>query len=260
MSIPSRRHRIFTTQLLLIKDLVSMPVAWGTKLNDSMEEVMKRAPRTTITWRFENPMAPHDTNYLPCTALSSRLVKVVTTLFRGKALMQCWFVLDKKLESFMDQNPHTFFFFFASNDGGKKICEVAGVRLDGPVENRTGAIYRNGDAICVDFTFDRVSGENFLHTACNRFIDLVNNLGDPKFRKLFFLPYPEISQVTMVEAYTDDHWVEYGEYLWEQFFALKADASAEAAQRQIHSDEPFYHEVYGFIRPSLLKKLTEGRG
>ncbi len=171
---------------------------------------MKRAPRTTITWRFENPMAPDSKNYMPCPALVAELVIVTATLFRGKATMVAWFTSLAK-EAILR-------YFMSSQPSGQEFRQ----KVD--ASNLGG--FRNGDSFRVQLDFDCKKGVDFTHTACEKFIALCDALGNPEYRKRFYLPYPEISQVTMVEAYAENNWVEYGEYMWERFFAPKADAAA----------------------------------
>ncbi|MBX4186776.1 MAG: hypothetical protein KW802_00740 [Candidatus Doudnabacteria bacterium] len=185
---------------------------------------MKRAPRTTITWRFENPMAPHSMNYMPCPILAAKLVMVITTLFQGKARMRCWFALDNNRggETYLGL-PKDFLPFWQS------LCDdgTMGTKL-GLTPDRSEfaqAIGVNGDAVAIDLTFSTESGQGFTHTAGQKFIELCDAIGDPDYRSRFFLPYPEIAQVTMVEAYADNNWVEYGQWMWDRFFTQKADAS-----------------------------------
>ncbi len=168
---------------------------------------MKRTTRTTITWRFENPMAPHSHNYLPCPKINAELVMVTAVLFRGQAHLSAWFRTSE----------HLLRYFLTTNEIGHEVRRRLGlVTIPG----------KNGDAANVSFSFQLESGTDFTHAACQKFIDLCDIVGDKEYRKCYFLPYPEISQVTMVEAYGEDNWVPYGEYVWEKDFAPKADAEA----------------------------------
>lgn len=170
---------------------------------------MKRSPRTTITWRFENPMAPEDKNYMPCSAVHAELVMVTITLFLGRATLTAW------LNSNAEQSAPSLKYFMQAIPTGQEFRE----RLEAFAVIGSN----NGGSLRLDMNFSCEKGEDFTHTACKKFIALCDLLGDIDYRKRFYLPYPEVSQVTMVEAYADDNWIQYGEWLWERNFAGDAD-------------------------------------
>src|SRR5688572_13117290 len=67
------------------------------------EDVMtKRLPRTTMTWRFTNRMAPAHALYMPCRVgtWEAQLIEVVAKMFRGRAVMEVWFEAKEEVQQY----------------------------------------------------------------------------------------------------------------------------------------------------------------
>ena len=186
---------------------------------------MKRAQRTTITWRFENPMAPNGKNYLPIQRNGTSLVLVVVTIFQGKAKFRVW-LTNKVLNGGHLANAFRFYFF--GSPGSREWTESLGLMPDYGDDHDKEAVGANGDAVHVDFVFHAKNGESVTHAACRIFVAFCDEFAVPEERVRYFLPTPEIVQETMVEAYCEDNWITYGEDMWQRHFSPNADAVAAA--------------------------------
>ena len=186
---------------------------------------MKRASRTTITWRFENPMAPNGKHYMPLQCWGLSLVSVVVTIFRGKIKFKVWLTSSRRSSDGLKDFVRHYFF---GSPGSREWTESLGLTPEVDEDGFNNAIFVNGDAASVNFVFHAKNGESVTRTACLTFIAFCEAFGDLEYRKSFFLPTPEIVQETMVEAHCKDNWITYGQFMWEQDFAHIADAAANA--------------------------------
>ena len=132
-------------------------------------------------------------------------------MFRGKATLEIWFEAEKFVRETEIYNVRQFFGL-----GFGRYLENLGAKFDYNDDEYSppGQVCVNGSTIWVNMTFDLKNGESFTHAAMQKFVKLVTLIGDETWRGRFFLPMPQIVQETMVEAYCEDNWVTYGEYLY----------------------------------------------
>ncbi len=178
---------------------------------------MKKLQRTTMTWRFVNPIAPAQQNHMPTKVCGANLIEVMTTMFRGKATLMVWF----EAVNFITETHHGVVRGAFTREF-KRLTEELDVTLDtGEDEYSTNnAVWINGPGLTVNLKFDLKNGESFTHAAMQKFVKLVTIIGLEEWRRRYHLPNPEVVQETMVEAYCRGNWITYGQYLGDRFQPL----------------------------------------
>jgi hypothetical protein len=175
---------------------------------------MKKLTRTTMTWRFVNPMAPAHQKHMPTKVCEAVLVQVTATMFRGKATLRVEFEAEKIAREVHQQVIRQHF--------RRALSEVIGDELgtDWDYADDDGGVspvWANGSALTANLRLNLRNGEGFTHTAMQKFVKLVTLIGQEEWRGRYYLPDPEVVQETMVEAYAEDNWITYGQYLGDMF-------------------------------------------
>lgn len=167
---------------------------------------MKKIPSTTVVWAFENPLAPNQVHYMPTRLAGAKLVKVLTKQFRGKAEMIAHFEIDpSRIVSDEFQGALT-----------DELLEASGVMLQrGSLGNK--AVYLGGNSVSIYLDMKLQNGVGFTINAMQTFFKFVKAIADSNNPYHLHLPSPTVTQEDMVEAYAEDNWIPFGEYMWDKF-------------------------------------------
>ncbi len=175
-----------------------------------MKRIKGRRKKTqlVLTWRFENPMAPHVTHFVPTTLPNAAmLVRVITTMLDGAIVMTVWFKIE--IESRIDAASFARYIIF--DESMNTLYTSLGLRLLGSDDDFefSEPVYRNGDAVRLRMEFDRENGKGFCESADEKFIKFVNAIKKSGYP--YILPNPEIVHEDLIEAYSTGTYIPFGQ-------------------------------------------------